>query len=572
MEQISILLGHIWRGFNQLLLIVGGLGTFIFGMKVLSDGLQNAAGSGMQNILDKMTGTPLLSIGTGLGITCLLQSSSATTVMVVSVVNAGLLSLSGAVGVIMGANIGTTLTAWIVSALGFQISVKAFALPIIAVGLPLLLSDKFKNKGAAEAMVGFGILFIGLGFLKEYLATAEMKEFISSFVTLINLDNYLLRFPVFVLLGTILTVLVQSSSAAMTITLTLMSIGALEFEQGAMIVLGENIGTTITAYLASLGANINAKRASRVHIIFNVFGVLWMFAAFYGFLWLVRFIIPDGAVLFGNPNYNLFQLSLFHSLFNITNTLLLAGFIPQLEKLATRMVPVRDAQVASSLKLLRSGYQEVTDAHIYEAEQYLKRLVQHVRNMMTRFESFVGKDGKDGEGKALHEKQTMEKADVDILEEELSSFLIDLSSSDLSIAHRRQLSQMLQVISEFERIAGEYVKIASLMKKLDKRDLLLDASMKDSLGDFTALVHRSLEWSSDHLPGVNPESEKPDTDELLSAIEKQRKKMVKGTRNRLQEGANVRLELIFFDMINGLASIGSQSMELTSAGIEEHAE
>jgi phosphate:Na+ symporter len=460
------IIGQIWQVIAQLFRIVGGLGVFIFGMKVLSDGLQKAAGSRMQTILNSMTGTPLTAIGTGVAVTSFLQSSSATTVMVVSVVNAGLLSLTGAVGVIMGANIGTTLTAWIVSALGFKVSVSAFALPVIAIGLPMLLNSKSRHKGLAEALVGFGILFIGLGFLKEYLATDAMKDFIQAAVAGISVEAYVLRFPIFVLIGTVLTVLVQSSSAAMTITLTLISIGALTFEQGALIVLGENIGTTITAYLASLGANVNAKRASRVHILFNLIGVSWMFVAFTGFTWVVRRIIPDGAVIFGNENYLLFQLALFHTLFNITNTSVLAWFIPQLERAAVRLVKDDITGSEASLRVLSHGFQEISEAYVFEAREYLKKLFGRVEQMLGNFtDLMVENERPAGE---VYQTQVEIENDIDELEEELAEFLAEISSRDMSPEHHNDINIMIRTVGELERIGDELLQASKVWKRWRK--------------------------------------------------------------------------------------------------------
>lgn len=561
------LLKQVWTGFTQVLNIVGGLGVFIFGMKILSDGLQKAAGQRMQKILDNMTGKPVSAISTGLVLTSIMQSSSATTVMVVSVVNAGLLSLAGAAGVIMGANIGTTLTAWIVSSIGFKISVASFALPVIAVGLPLLISSRFKNKGVAEALVGFGILFIGLGFLKEYMATEEMKEFIRSFIQLIQVDIYILKFPVFVILGTLLTVLVQSSSAAMTITLTLMSIGALSFEQGALIVLGENIGTTITAYLASLGANINAKKASRVHLIFNLAGVAWMFAAFYGFTWIVTAIIPDGTVLFGNSNSALFQLSLFHSLFNVTNTLVLMWFIPQIVNLAGRMVG-KGGESSDSLKFLSHGYQEVSDALMFEAKRYLEKLGTTVKRMTLRFVELLEDSKPD-----VKEYITLQKNDedeTDELEEELSRFLSDLSEKELSAAHHQQLNDMIRIVAELERIGDEALTLIGLWKKLSKRNITLEEDQKKELGSyfhsvmemmnlvFDTAIYKKQAWSNEHFIDVR------------QRCEKQQKKIVKGIRKRLKAGAYVRLELVYLDIAHTLGSIKTQLNEILQGGFDEY--
>ena len=264
-----------------ILTLVGALGFFIYGMKVMSDGIQKAAGSRLRDILKSMTSNRFLGITTGFLITALLQSSSATTVMIVSFVNAGLLTLIESIGVIMGANIGTTVTAWLISIIqeltgvNAKFSITDFALPIIAIGFPMMFSSKSNIKAWAEILIGFALLFMGLGLLKESVPdlnqNTEFMLFLKDYANLGILSTIL-----FVFVGTILTLIVQSSSAAMALTLTMCSMGYISFEVGAAMVLGENIGTTITANLAAMIGNVHAKRAARAHFIFNIFGVIWV--------------------------------------------------------------------------------------------------------------------------------------------------------------------------------------------------------------------------------------------------------------------------------------------------------
>ncbi|HIE73449.1 MAG TPA: Na/Pi cotransporter family protein, partial [Flavobacteriales bacterium] len=270
-------------GIIELLTLIGALGFFIYGMKVMSDGIQKVAGSKMRSILSKMTSNRFLGITTGFILTALLQSSSATTVMIVSFVNAGLLSLVESIGVIMGANIGTTITAWLISLLGFKVKISSIALPIIAIGFPMMFSSKSNIKAWAEVLIGFALLFMGLDALKESVPNlkenAEFLSFLSSYA-----DMGTISLLIFIGVGTILTLVVQSSSAAMALTLVMCYEGYIPFELAAAMVLGENIGTTITANLAALVGNVHAKRAARAHFIFNIFGVIWMIFAFQFFI------------------------------------------------------------------------------------------------------------------------------------------------------------------------------------------------------------------------------------------------------------------------------------------------
>jgi len=270
-------------GVIDFLTLIGALGFFIYGMKVMSDGIQKVAGSKMRSILSKMTSTRFLGITTGFILTALLQSSSATTVMIVSFVNAGLLSLVESIGVIMGANIGTTITAWLISLLGFKVKISSIALPIIAIGFPMMFSSKSNIKAWAEVLIGFALLFLGLDELKHAVPnlkeSPEFLEFVREYASMGILTTI-----IFVGVGTLLTLIVQSSSAAMAITLVLCYYGYIPFELSAAMVLGENIGTTITANLAALVGNVHAKRAARAHLIFNIFGVIWMISTFSFFI------------------------------------------------------------------------------------------------------------------------------------------------------------------------------------------------------------------------------------------------------------------------------------------------
>ena len=270
-------------GVMEFLTLIGALGFFIYGMKVMSDGIQKVAGSKMRSILSKMTSNRFLGITTGFMITALLQSSSATTVMIVSFVNAGLLTLVESIGVIMGANVGTTITAWLISLLGFKVQISAIALPIIAIGFPMMFSSKSNIKAWAEVFIGFALLFMGLDHLKGAVPDLkENSEFLSFLANYANMG--ILSTLIFIGVGTILTLIVQSSSAAMAITLIMCNMGYIPFELAAAMVLGENIGTTITANLAAMIGNVHAKRAARAHFIFNIFGVFWMIISFTYFI------------------------------------------------------------------------------------------------------------------------------------------------------------------------------------------------------------------------------------------------------------------------------------------------
>ena len=332
-------------GFTDVLQLIGALGVFLFGMKVMSDALLKLAGNRMRSILATMTSNRVLGITTGFLITSVIQSSSATTLMVVSFSNAGLLTLTEAISVIMGANIGTTITAWLITILGFKVSMSAIALPLVGFGFAFTFAKKEQTKNIGSFIIGFALIFIGLQFLKEAMPDIKnnpgILEFLSKYTDLGYLSILL-----FLLIGTILTVVIQSSSATMALTLIMTAQGWIPFEMAAAMVLGENVGTTITANLAAIVANYKAKQTARAHLIFNLIGVLWMLILFYPFLKFVSWL----SIQFGSDSPYLtaaaipVAISLFHTTFNICNTFLLVWFLNPIANVVKKIVPERAPQ------------------------------------------------------------------------------------------------------------------------------------------------------------------------------------------------------------------------------------
>ncbi len=326
-------------GIADAITLFGSLGLFLYGMKVMSDALMEVAGDKMRSILASMTSNRVFAVLTGFLITAVIQSSSATTLMVVSFVNASLLTLTEAIGVILGAHIGTTVTAWLIAILGFKVSMSALALPLVAVGFLLTFSKNQSAKYWGKFIIGFAILFIGLQFLKDSVPDIKANPAILEFLTSYTSMGYW-SVLLFLLIGTILTLIVQSSSATMALTLVMCHEGWIPFDMAAAMVLGENIGTTITANLAALVANYQAKRAARAHFISQTIGVALMLAIFYPFLQLIDSITQsNGVSAFGSAAAIPVALSMFHTAFNVFNTVVLIGFIPLITKIVTRMVP-----------------------------------------------------------------------------------------------------------------------------------------------------------------------------------------------------------------------------------------
>ena len=368
--------------------ILGSLGVFLFGMKIMSEGIQKVAGNRLRNILTYMTQNRFAGVLTGFVTTCLVQSSSATTVMVISFVNARLLTLFQAIGVIMGANIGTTITIWMIVLFGYDFDIEAFALPSIAIGLPLIFSKFTKRKNIGEIFLGFGLLFLGLNFLKDSVPDIEGNEAIYNMLSSFA-GSGIFSLLIFIAIGIILTIVVQSSSAAMAITVAMAFNGWIDFPTACALVLGENIGTTITAYLASINGNYHAKRAARAHMIFNVFGVVWIILLFKVFVSLIDTIVP-GDLNFnqGGADFDVmkYHLAMFHTMFNVINVLILIWFVPQIENIVKKMVKPKEneKEVEYSLEYFSTNIQPTPEIAILEAKKEVLNMSNVINDFLSR--------------------------------------------------------------------------------------------------------------------------------------------------------------------------------------------
>jgi phosphate:Na+ symporter len=349
--------------FFDFLQLIGALGIFIFGMKIFSDGLQKVAGSKLRSILKGMTKNRLSGILTGFGATTITQSSTTTTVMVVSFVNAGLITFIESTGVIMGANIGTTVTAWMVSIFGFQMQITPIAISMIGIFFPFLFFGREKLKNLAEAMIGFGILFIGLEFIKD--AVPNIQENPEMFAFLDSFTGFgFVSMLIFVFVGALLTLMTQSSSAATAITLVMLFQGWIDFPIAAAMILGENIGTTVTANIAAVIGNVHAKRAARFHLIFNLFGVFWMLFLINPFLMgidsVMQYFVPEVGSIYGDTQEAraaaTLGISLFHTTFNVLNVIILFAFVPAIIRFVERIQKDKDSSdQAFRLNIFQAG-------------------------------------------------------------------------------------------------------------------------------------------------------------------------------------------------------------------------
>ena len=441
--------------------LVGSLALFLFGMKTMSEGLEKFAGDRLRSILAAMTKNRVMGVMTGILITALIQSSSATTVMVVSFVNAGLMTLAQSIGVIMGANIGTTVTAWIISAVGFKVNIAAFAIPMLAIGMPLLFSNKGNRKSIGEFVFGFSFLFMGLSYLQEAATAMNIGDMVAGMLAHVPQDSFF-TILLFVIVGAIVTMIVQASAATMAITLMLfgMNIPGFGFEQAAALAMGQNIGTTITAFMASLTANTQARRAALAHMFFNVFGVVVFLIVFYPACNAVSWFVDN---VMGGGN-DLFKLSAFHTAFNIINTLLLIGFVPQIEMLVCKVLPMKAQEEDYRLKFISGGLLSTAELSIIEAQKEIHSFGERCVRMFGFVPKLLQLQDEVEFNKLFSRIEKYENI-TDAMEMEIASYLNKVSKGRLSDASKSQIQKMLRQITELESIGDSVYNLGRTLNR-----------------------------------------------------------------------------------------------------------
>ncbi len=544
-----------------ILKIAGSLGLFLYGMKAMSDGIQKTAGDGLQKVLNYMTINRFAAALTGFVVTALVQSSSATTVMVVSFVNAGLLSLTQAIGVIMGANIGTTVTGWIVALIGFKFSIVTIALPAIGLGLPLIFSKRLGKQDLGEVLIGFGILFLGLDFLKDSVpdikSHPEYLEFLARFA-----DWGFLSFLVFVAVGTLLTVIIQSSSASMAITLTMAYSGWIDYHTAAAVIIGSNIGTTITAYLAAIGTNTNAKRASRAHILFNIFGAILISIVYAPFLKLVDMIVPgDPTMGAGIPEH----LAMFHTLFNIANTALFIWFIPQFARIVEKLVPETkdDFDLKYEFKYISTGIQDTAEINLMRAKSEISKMAGINREMFSIFLSIFGKPDKKL-GKEVRKLKDMEDF-TDQMQEHITAYLIECASEGLNEDGMRTSTGMIRIVNELESIGDSCYNLILLSERRYNKELPIPKEALDALKPMSGTVTEFLEFITTKVDHSFTDVEMEQANKLETRVDEQRRSLRKKSRKRLQTGSDVKAELLYLDVVKHLEHIGDYALNIAEA-------
>ena len=487
--------------FYDFLKLIGSLGLFLYGMKIMSEGLQKVAGDRLRSILAAMTTNRVTGVLTGVLITALIQSSSATTVMVVSFVNAGLLTLAESISVIMGANIGTTVTAWIISIFGFKVDMAAFALPLLAIALPLIFSGKSNRKSIGEFIFGFSFLFMGLSYLKanapDLNANPEMLAFVQNYT-----DMGFFSILLFLFIGTILTMIVQASAATMAITLIMCANGWISLELGAALVLGENIGTTITANLAALTANTQAKRAALAHFVFNVFGVIWVLIIFHPFMELVNWVV-DTFFQSNNPEVAIsYKLSAFHSIFNICNVCILIWGVKLIERTVCALIHPKEEDEEPRLRFITGGMLSTAELSILQARKEIHLFAERTHRMFGMVQDLMHTEKDDDFNKLFSRVEKYENIS-DNMELEIANYLNQVSEGRLSSESKLQIRAMLREVTEIESIGDSCYNLARTINR--KRQTNQDFTEKQY-----EHIHFMMKLTDDALAQMIVVVEKPE--------------------------------------------------------------
>jgi phosphate:Na+ symporter len=552
-------------GVLALLVIIGSLGFFIFGMKIMSEGIQKLAGNKLRSILAAATSNRFKGVVTGFFTTSVIQSSSATTVMVVSFVNAGLLTLRQAIGVIMGANIGTTVTAFLVIGLGFgKFSISDYSFPILAIAVPLLFLKSSTTRSLGEFLIGFAILFLGLDALKESMSFISDHPDIIYNSIVEPLSHYgFLSVIVSVLIGAILTILVQSSSAAMALTLVLCGKHGLPFEFAAGIVLGENIGTTVTANLAALIGNIHAKRAAMAHMLFNIIGVIWMLLIFGYFIDFITYLMESN-VLDGlidprdkESSQIRWSLALFHLTFNIINTFILIWFVSKLEALVVKLVKVKkESDEDYHLEFIGGGLMGTADLSIYEAQKEVAKFGE-ITSRMNGFLKTLFNTTEKKERKALFDKIEKYEEITDRIEIELTNYLRRCAQLPMSNEASKKMGIALAVASDLESIGDLYYQIGKLMEKKDNAKIWFAPEQRNHIHRLIALVDDAFVEMMKNLTNTKGPIDVTRAYEIEKSINKCRNEIRKQHLSELDtEDYNLRASIIYSTLYSSLEKVG----------------
>lgn len=486
-------------GIISILSVIGSLGVFLFGMKLMSDALQKMAGSRVRAILAAITSNKFKSVTAGLVVTAVIQSSSATTVMIVSFVNAGLLSLIEAAGMIMGANIGTTLKAWLFVAIGVNIKVSQFVLPIVALCFPLLFSKRSLLKYAGEFAMGFAFIFFGLDLLYDILPDLTSNQTIVHFLEGINKMGAI-SIILFVIIGMVIAALFQSSSAALVFTLSFSALGIVDFPLAAAMVIGENIGTTVTANIAAFIANENGRKAARIHFLFNMIGAIWVLSIFPFLLKGVDQIIRsafDGSA-FSDHTLIPWALAIIHTSFNVINTFILIWFIPNLIRLSSLLVKSKSTENKLKMTFFSKTIFSTSEISILQARKEITHYSRRIRGMFKLVKRMFREVNDEEFNNEFIEVSDMEAA-CDQIEMELASFLTKIGQGELSSESNQRLKVMLKINTSLESIADNCYNIAKALRKKRQAKIWFTQDIRNNINQMLELLDEAIEVMHDNL-------------------------------------------------------------------------
>ncbi len=535
--------------------LIGSLGFLLYGMKLMSDGIQKSAGERLEKALGFMTSNRFVSVFTGMFITMIIQSSSATTVMVVSFVNAGLLTLTQSAGVIFGANIGTTVTAWIVSLFGFKFKIDAFAIPAFGIGYILVFIKKLHKEDLGEALMGFGLLFFGLSLLSKTVSVDP-----SQLGFLSNLQSGGFQSILFgVLIGLLLTVLIHSSSASTAIILTMAYNNLLTWEFSAAMVLGSNIGTTIDSVIASIGTKVNARRAACIHVFFNISGTLLAIIFFKPLLMLVDFIIPGPVE--ANITYNIAML---HTIFNVAATCIFLPFTNYIAKLTERFIKPHKNETNENYRLEFTEVlgKENASAYIVRAEKEILDMMMIVTDMFNKLQEGFSKRNK--KFIQTHVESIFQAENyADQMHEQITKYLINCEHLPINENQYNNITIMIQIVDNLESMTDDCLSATLLLKKSIEKKMQFPQEDFDRLIPYVDLVQSFLVFISENINKHLSDEQVKSATEIENQIDLFRKNLKKVARKRLESGSDVKSELLYIDLVRQIEKIGDKAFNIS---------
>ena len=551
--------------FLSILTLIGALGMFLYGMNMMSSGLQKAAGDGLRRFVASMTSNPLKGVTTGLGVTAVIQSSSATTVMVVSFVNAGILTLTQAIGVIMGANIGTTFTAWIISLFGFSADISILAVPLMAIGFVMSLSKKGKTRDISEIIVGLSLLFLGLSFMKNSVPDLETNPEVLSFIQSWG-GHGVWSVLLFILVGTTLTLVLQSSSATVALTLVFLNMGWIQFDMAAAMVLGENIGTTITANIAAAVGNTNAKRAALAHTVFNVFGVIWAVCFFRYFLALIQWLI--GIVgLGGSAQTPLYSISMLHTVFNLINTGILIWFIPVIEKIVKTAIKDKSSgEIPEKLVYINAGLISAPELALTEASKEVVHFGKVMQRDLEYIRSAVEASDSEEKFQPWRDKLVKYEEISDRIEYEVVNFLNKLNREGLSDNSSLLIKALYRIVGEMESLGDSGEAISRLITRAIDHGQKLSDEHKKHVYDMIVLVGRAYEATIYNLEHSTSITNIDNAVEAEVHINRMRDKLRDVELKAVENNGEAYFESVYYlDLVEGLEKMGDFIINISQA-------